>query len=76
MLFIHHLLGLDTQGSMRYRAQPGFIDQLAGNTANAIGFIFDAHQRFLEVIDVIDLAAGHLANCSRSILILPSSMVM
>ncbi|GAC1443952.1 MAG: hypothetical protein NVSMB63_13060 [Sediminibacterium sp.] len=46
---------------MRNSTQTCFIDQAAGDAADAIGFVFDTHQGFFQVIDVCDLATGHLA---------------
>ena len=38
---------------MRYRFQAGLIDQFAGYTANAVSFILDPYQRFLQVKNVM-----------------------
>lgn len=45
---------------MRHCFQTGFLDELAGFAADAVSFVFDTHERFLEVVDELDLAAGHL----------------
>lgn len=46
---------------MRNRAESGLVDQFTGNTADAVGFILDAHQGLFKVIDKGDLTAGHLS---------------
>lgn len=46
---------------MRNGTEACLVDEFTRNTTNTIGFVFDAHQGFLEVIDECDLTAGHLA---------------
>ena len=46
---------------LHYYPETGFVYQLAGDAANAIGLVFDPHNRFFQVINELDLAAGHLA---------------
>ena len=46
---------------MGHGPQPGFVDQLSGNPADAIGFVFNPHHGFFQMINEGDLAAGHLA---------------
>ena len=55
------------------RAEAGLIDQFTCYAADTIGFIFNTHQGFFQVIDKGDLAAGHLAQLFPSIERLPSS---
>ena len=60
-LFVHAHLGFNAEGGVWHGAQPGFVDQFTGYAADAVGFIFNAHQGFFQVINESDLAAGHLA---------------
>ena len=43
LLYRSHF-GFDAQGGVWYRPQTGFVDQFAGNAADAIGFVLDTHQ--------------------------------
>ncbi len=45
---------------MRNCFQACFFDELAGFATDAVCFVLDTYERFLEVIDELDLAAGHL----------------
>jgi hypothetical protein len=45
---------------MRYCTQAGFVNELARDPADAVSFILNAHHRFFQVVNELDLAARHL----------------
>jgi len=47
---------------MWYCAQAGLVNELAGNTADAICFVLNTHKGFFEVAHELYLAAGELSD--------------
>ena len=45
---------------MRHSAQACFVDELAGNAADAVCFVLDTYEGFFEVAHELYLAAGEL----------------
>ena len=53
-----HFLCLDSQRRVRDQAEPLLGDELAGDAADAVGLVLDAHERGLQVLDELVLALG------------------
>ena len=53
-----HLLGLDCQGCVRHQTESLLGDEFASYTANAVSFVFDAHEGGLKILDELVDADG------------------
>ena len=51
---------------MRHSAQACFVDELAGNAADAVCFVLDTYEGFFEVAHELYLAAGELCQLLAS----------